>query len=130
MGSLHRYKKRDNQSVIAVQLNLDTDGFIYKKWGGDQCCKRGDWIVNNNGDIYTIDKDVFARTYKNLSPGLFIKTTQVWAYVADEPGTVETKEGTSEYKKGDYIVYNNPDGSDGYCMSAEKFESMYLSDDS
>jgi hypothetical protein len=38
---------------------------------------------------------------------------------------VVTKEGESHYTEGDYLVYNNEDGTDPYCMGKEKFEAMY-----
>jgi len=123
-----RYRKKDTQFVIAVQLDLYTQGFTYKKWGATQRCKAGDWIVDNNGDIYSIDKKVFEKTYRRSSPGLYVKTTPIWAEVADKPGSITTKEGESHYKAGDYLVYNNEDGSDAYCIPKEKFESMYQSD--
>ena len=40
-------------------------------------------------------------------------------------GHIETKEGLSHYIEGDYIVYNNEDLTDGYCMRDKKFEGMY-----
>ena len=42
-----KYVKRSDQVVVAVQLALETTGFTYRKWGGVQTCKAGDWIVNN-----------------------------------------------------------------------------------
>lgn len=122
---LKRYRKKNDQFVTAVQLDLETDGFTYKKWGAEQVCKQGDWIVNNNGDIYTVDRDVFARTYREQSTGRYVKSTPVWAEVADKAGYINTKEGKSAYQKGDYLVYNNEDRTDGYCVSAGKFNSMY-----
>ncbi len=65
MNHRHRYRKKSDSYVIAVQLDLDTDGFTYRKWGGEQRCKIGDWIVDNRGDIYTVDGEVFARTYRS-----------------------------------------------------------------
>lgn len=124
-----RYRKKANSFVVAVQLNLDIDGFTYEKWGATQRCKAGDWIVDNDGDIYTIDQQVFARTYRKVGPGIYVKTTPVWAEVATKSGTVTTKEGASSYKVGDYLVFNNEDGTDAYCMGASKFESMYELDD-
>lgn len=115
--------------MVAVQLNLDTDGFTYRKWGAEQRCKRGDWLVDNEGDIYSVDGEVFARTYRRVRPGVYVKTTPVWAEVATEPGSVVTKEGRSQYHAGDYLVYNNEDGTDIYCISAAKFDSMYEPDD-
>jgi hypothetical protein len=60
MGKRRRFIKRADQFVVAVQLDLDTDGFTYQKWGIVQRCKPGDWIVNNDGDYYTVDKETFA----------------------------------------------------------------------
>ena len=120
-----RYRKKADQAVIAVQLNLDTDGFSYQKWGAEQSCKHGDWLVDNNGDIYTVDRQVFANTYHQVKPGAYVKMTPVWAEVAEKEGSVKTKEGASHYKAGDYLVFNNEDGTDAYCISAAKFEAMY-----
>ena len=68
MSARHKYVKRDTEFVLAVQLDLETAGFTYEKWGGTQTCKAGDWIVNNAGDTYTVDRDSFARTYRATSP--------------------------------------------------------------
>ena len=125
MAERRRYRKKAECIVIAIQLDLDTEGFTYNKWGSGQRCKRDDWLLNNDGDIYTVDNEVFAKTYRELRPGVYVKTTPVWVEVAAESGSVKTKEGRSYYKEGDYIVYNNEDGTDAYCMSASKFESMY-----
>ena len=129
MGTRRRYRKKADQFIVAVQLDLDTDGFTYLKWGAEQRCKRGDWLVDNEGDIYTVDSEVFAKTYRNTGPGIYVKTTPVWAEIADRPGSVITKEGESHYQAGDYLVYNNEDGTDAYCISAAKFESMYELDE-
>ena len=129
MGQRRKYKKKADSFVVAVQFNLDTDGFTYHKWGAEQRCKKGDWLVDNDGSIYTVDEEVFAKTYRKKSPGIYVKTTPIWAKVATEPGVVDTKEGKSHYNAGDYLVSNNEDGSDAYCMSAEKFNSMYELDE-
>jgi len=125
MTQRRKFRKKASQPVIAVQLDLDTPGLTYRKWGGKQRAKSGDWLVNNQGDTYTVDGEVFARTYRAKRPGLYIKTTTVWAEVATQPGKIKTKEGSSSYKRGDYIVYNQSDGGDGYCMTAKKFKEMY-----
>ena len=124
-----RYRKRADQTVTAVQLDLDTDGFAYRKWGARQQCKRGDWIVDNAGEVYTVDQDTFAQTYRRLRAGTYLKTTPVWAEVADEAGSIATKEGRSHYVRGDYLVSNNEDGTDPYCVTADRFEAMYERDD-
>jgi hypothetical protein len=129
VGKRRRYRKKTNQFVIAVQLNLDTDGFTYRKWGAEQRCKKDDWLVDNQGDVYTVSSETFASTYRQESPGIYVKITPIWAERATGPGEVVTKEGKSLYRKGDYIVSNNEDGSDAYCISAAKFESMYEPDE-
>jgi hypothetical protein len=124
-----QYIKRPESAVVAVQLDLDTKGFTYEKWGGPQTCKRGDWIVRNENagevEVYTVDDSTFRRTYKQQSRGLYLKTTPVWAERSESAGAIRTKEGLTHYKPGDYLVYNNEDGTDGYAMTASSFEAMY-----
>ena len=126
MNRRRRYLKRPSEFVIAVQVDLETDGFTYRKWGGTQACKRGDWLVSNGDDTYTVDGDTFARTYRATGPGTYVKTTPVWAEVAETAGEVRTKEGATHHDAGDYLVYNEPDGGDGYAMSKSAFERMYV----
>ncbi len=129
MENIHRYRKKADQFVVAIQISFETVGFTYHKWGDEQRCKPGDWLVDNNGDIYTIDGDVFQRTYQKVDVGRYVKVTPVWARKATQAGSVTTKEGTSQYQAGDYIVYNHQNGTDAYCVRPEKFESMYELDE-
>jgi len=129
MGSPRRkYSRRPDRPVTAVRLALDTDGLVYRKWGGEQRAKPGDWIVDNEGDVYSVDADVFARTYRQTGRGTYVKTTPIWAERAESAGTIKTKEGTTDYKPGDYLVSNSSDGSDEYAMTAETFEALYAVD--
>jgi len=125
MSELRCYRKKKEASVVAVQVALDTDGFSYRKWGSTQFCKPGDWLVNNQGDTYTVDRETFESTYSEVSPGIYTKSAPVWAQKADEPGVVETKEGATHYVAGEYLVFNDADRKDGYAVSADKFEAMY-----
>jgi len=93
MSSRRKYLKRATQFVIAVQVDLDMDGFTYQKWGGTQRCKRCDWLVNNSGDVYTVDPEAFSRTYRSTGPGTYVKATPVWAEVAEAGGAIPTKGG-------------------------------------
>ena len=122
---MNKYAKKKALRVIAVQLDLETGGFTYHKWGSAQTCKAGDWLVNNDGDVYTIDRDTFANTYRAVSPGVYEKVAPVWAEVAETAGKIETKEGVTNYNSGDYLVYNNKNREDGYAVEATKFEEMY-----
>jgi hypothetical protein len=125
MGKRRKYIKRATQFVTAVQVDLELDGFTYLKWGGAQRCKRGDWLVNNNGDVYTVDGETFARTYRATGPGTYVKTASVWAEVASTAGEVRTKEGATRYDAGDYLVYNEADGGDAYAVTRHDFDRMY-----
>jgi hypothetical protein len=125
MAIRRKHKSKSSSFITAVQLDLDTKGIAYNKWGSRQVCKRGDWLVDNNGDKYTVEEESFARTYSFVSPGVYTKSTPVWAEVADKPGRIRTKEGETAYRAGDYLVSNNQDGTDAYAISAEKFQALY-----
>jgi len=112
-----------------VQLKLVTDGFTYQKWGEQQHCKPNDWLVDNNGDVYTVDADSFALTYTADGPGTFFKTGKLWAVKAQESGRTTTKEGATNYQPGDWLVSNHENGSDSYAISAKKFEELYELDE-
>ena len=125
MAELRKYTKKPTSCVVAVQLDLDTEGFTYQKWGGPQRCKAGDWLVLNDGDTYTVDQETFSDTYELVSPGVFVKDSPVWARAAQAPGEIHTKEGVTQYAAGDYLVYNDPAGEDGYAVTKASFEAMY-----
>ena len=125
MSEKQKYIKRASEFVVAVQLDLDMDGFTYRKWGSTQRCKRGDWVVNSGGDTYTIDRESFARTYRASGPGRYTKTVPVWAEVAETAGEVRTKEGVTHYQIGDYLVSNERGGDDRYAVGKLEFERMY-----
>jgi hypothetical protein len=123
-----QYIRRADRPVAAVRLSLDTEGLVYQKWGHAQRAKPGDWLVDNDGDVYSVDAEAFARTYRPVAergPGAYVKVTPIWAERAQGAGHVKTQEGATEYGAGDYIVSNNRDGSDAYAISARKFEDMY-----
>lgn len=125
MAERLKYRKRANQSVIAVQLALETSGFTYEKWGGTQTCKPGDWVVDSGDDVYTVDRESFARTYRPAGRGTYVKIAPVWAEVADRAGRVETKEGFTQYRAGDYLVFNEEGGGDPYAVDADRFVELY-----
>ena len=129
MSERRRYRKKADQFVVAVPLALETEGFGYRKWGAEQRCSQGDWLVQNGDDVYTVAADVFARTYRRVAPGHYVKTTPIWAQKSGQAGSVATREGRSHYAAGDYLVSNEEDGGDAYCISAARFEAMYEQDD-
>jgi hypothetical protein len=72
-----------------------------------------------------VDRESFQATYEATGPGVYVKTTPIWAEVADAAGEVHTKEGATQYEKGDYLVYNRADGGDAYAVKRGEFERMY-----
>lgn len=123
--AFREYRRRSDTTVHAIRLNLDTTGFEYQKWDGRQRCKAGDWIVQNGDDTYTVDADVFARTYERVEGATYRKTGTVWAEPQSESGTIRSMEGSTNYGADDYVVYNDREKTDGYAIERAKFESMY-----
>lgn len=124
-GLNRKWNRKSGTNVTAVRLDLDTDGFTYQKWGGSQRCKAGDWLLNNAGEVYTVDATSFEATYRQVSPGVYTKSAPVWARLAGEAGSIETKEGFSSYEAGDMLVFNDEQQADGYAISLDKFQSLY-----
>jgi hypothetical protein len=130
---LRRYRKRAERPVIAVPISLTATAqaslgsalFSYQKWDAQQTCKTGDWLVQNGDEVYTVDRDTFSRTYREVGPGQYQKTASVWAERVTAAGKIATKEGTATYNEGDVLVYNQADRKDGYAMSEKKFTEMY-----
>ena len=120
-----QYRKIERAVITAVQMDLDCAGFTYKKWNNVQKCQQGDWVVNNNGDCYTIRADVFAKTYEFVSKGQYRKTAIVWAEQTNTERSIETNNGAVQCQAGDYIVSNVGFQDDSYVVSKEKFEAMY-----
>ncbi|MCU0967396.1 MAG: hypothetical protein MUF03_01025 [Rubrivivax sp.] len=123
-----RFRRRPDQAVTAVRLALDFDGLAYRKWGDRQTARPGDWLVDNGGDVYTVAAETFARTYREVSPGRYVKAAPVWAERATAAGSIATLEGRTHHAAGDWLVSNGADGSDAYAVDAATFERLYEPD--
>lgn len=124
-----RYRRKPGEPITAVRLDLETPGLHFRKWGGEQFAKQGDWLVDNGSEVYTVEAESFAKSYRMVSPGRYEKTGHVWAVRAMQAGRVATKEGHSAYDAGDWVVSNEEDGRDAYAVRAEAFERMYEVDE-
>jgi hypothetical protein len=120
-----KYRRKASGFVIAIRLDLDMDALKFRKWGAKQRARRGDWLADNGGDVYTVAARTFASTYRRIAPGHYLKKTPVWAEEAQSAGRVKTQEGYTHYKRGDFIVSNRRDGTDGYAIARRKFLAMY-----
>ncbi len=121
----YQYQKKPQHLITAVQLDLDTDGFTFIKWGDEQRCRAGDWLVNSDDDCYTVADESFRKTYRQVSPGRYYKHAIIWARQATSSGCIDTSEGQTHYKAGDYIVANADDGSDNYAIDHDTFHTLY-----
>lgn len=72
-----------------------------------------------------MDGDSFARTYREVSRGIFAKLGVVWARQANEAGSITTREGSTDYERGDWLVFNDRHGRDGYAISNRRFSQLY-----
>jgi hypothetical protein len=120
------YAVREGQEVTAIQLNLNLDAFTYQKWGSRQTVKRGDWLVERDGQVHTVAAETFKQTYEQVGPSTYRKCSIVWAAPAAEAGLIATQEGTTHFRQGDYIVWNDAAGNDGYAIAKEIFENLYV----
>lgn len=119
------YRQRQGREVTAIRLNLDLEAFTYRKWGSTQNAKPGDWLVDHDGSVHTVDGDCFARTYRPTGPGRYRKQAMVWAAPASRDGVIFTLEGATHYRKGDYLVWNDEERSDGYAIGQDLFPTLY-----
>ena len=132
-ATLQLYRRREQTMVIAIPLDLEARPdaavgstlFTYTQWDARQTCKRGDWLVHRGDDVYTVDRDTFASTYTQVATGQFRKTANVWDERAGKPGKIVTKEGSTGYKTGDFLIYNQAHRQDGYAVKATKFAELY-----
>jgi hypothetical protein len=120
-----RYQRRPGTTVHAIQLALDTDGFDYVKWGARQHCKPGDFIVRRGNETYTVDADAFTRSYRLVRGSEYEKTGHVWAERQAQAGSVRTREGSTSFEAGDYVVFNDVERTDGYAIPGSTFEALY-----
>lgn len=123
--TLKKFYKTANAEVSAIQLAFKACELHYEKWGGQQHAKAGDWLIKQGDECYTVAADSFAKSYEQIEGNRYCKVAPVWAEVATEPGSLNTKEGSTHYQAGDYLVYNCEDKTDGYAISRKKFEQDY-----
>jgi len=108
---------REGQEVTAIHLNLNLDAFIHQKWGRIQGAKHGNWRVERDGQVHIVAEKSFEQTYKKIGPATYTKNGSTWAAPAAEAGIIVTQEGETHFRHGDYIVWNDAAGSDGYAVT-------------
>lgn len=66
----------------------------------------GDWLVETDGERWTVDGEVFQRTYEHLEADVYRKVTPVLAAKLAHPDSVESREGVVNAERGDLLVCN------------------------
>ena len=125
MSEHQKLVKRPDQAVHARRLDLDTDGFTYRKWGGQQRCKAGDWIVSSDGDTYTLDAKTFARNYRHLKDGAYLQPHAGLGRTGDR-GRRGADEGRRHQVSGWRLSGLEPGRRRrGYAVAKAKFERTF-----
>lgn len=108
--------------ITAIQLRMP---ITYELWGGTQTGKVGDWLVEKGNDTYTIDGTEFATSYqKHLTKhATYFKAEHIEAYEVRCDGYIETLEGRSKFKAGDYLACS-PTGKT-WCLTAKTLAEYY-----
>lgn len=121
-GNYLYYKKAGQ--VKAEQLTQDMS---WKSTNGDTLTgNAGDWKVTGpDGSTWTVKPDIFAKTYGEVTPGsgVFEKTALARAMKLKVDYSVQSLEGTSSGRAGDYLIMGP--NNEFYIVNAAKFEGMY-----
>ena len=103
------------------------DSFTYRKGGGVRLAFAVHEPISGGCRLtYTINREVFERTYSMVycvSPSLVRITPSDSARACPNRRHLFVQAGADA--AGDMIVFNDPEGRDGYAMSAETFSKLY-----
>lgn len=86
--------------------------------------------MNNHGDTYTVEPQVFEQTRSSICLGQYVKSLPIWARKAEQDGSITTQGGKTHYKAGDMTVFNNEDETNGNAVDARTFDHLYGEDTS
>ncbi|MBX9948942.1 MAG: PGDYG domain-containing protein [Candidatus Obscuribacterales bacterium] len=121
-GNYLTYKKAGQ--VKAEQLTQD---LTWKSTNGDTLTgNAGDWkLTGPDGSTWTVKPDIFAKTYGEVTPGsgIYEKTALARAMKLKVDYSVQSLEGASSGKAGDYLIMGP--NNEFYIVNAAKFEGMY-----
>lgn len=94
--------------------------------GSALSARAGDWLITDGVQEWTVEADIFARTYRRLPDGRFAKDAPVDAVRTDRPLDVPTLEGVARAEAGDWVLR----GVDGelWPVSDAYFRSTYTPD--
>ncbi|MEB3335092.1 MAG: patatin-like phospholipase family protein [Cyanobacteriota bacterium] len=108
-SDLQPYRERKETEVKAIRLNLELESFTYHQGDGARTGKRGDWLVECEGRVSTVDHATFNRYYKQVAPASYRKQLIVWA--------APVSDGV--------LVCMDSEGKDGDVLSPDQFQALY-----
>jgi hypothetical protein len=100
---------RNGTEVRAIRLDLELESFTYRQGDGVRTGKRGDWLVECQGQVTIVDEATFARSYKQIAPATYLHQSVVWAAPVS----------------GGVLVCRDPEGKEGDVLCADRFHSLY-----
>lgn len=126
MSAYRRYKRKGNEVVIAIQLDLDTEGFSYQKQGAERRCNAQDWLLSDRSGTYAVDDSTFARAFEEIGVGQYTMVGIVRAKVSDSAGHIRVGQRKVPHEPGDYLVWDESTQSIGYAVPKDWFEASYV----
>lgn len=109
-------------SVVRV-IQLDAPLTWNADHGSTMQAQPGDWLVQSEGDTWSVEDGIFRVTYEHLRDDLYRKVTPVLAVELPAAGTVLSREGMVEAEQGDLLVCNVT--GECWSMPKEKFFQRY-----
>jgi hypothetical protein len=100
MGGARRY--RSTAVVRATRLSEPSTWRTDR--GSSMSAHAGAWRVTDGVEEWTVEADIFARTYDRLPDGRFAKHATVDAVRTDQARDVPTLEGVARAEAGDWIL--------------------------
>ena len=122
-GGLPRGARRYRGTAVVRAVRLTAPRVWRTGRGSELSAAAGDWLVSDGAEEWTVAAEVFARSYRALPDGRYVKDADVWAVRADRAGEVSTLEGPVRNEAGDWVLR----GVDGelWTVTDAYFRSHY-----
>lgn len=85
---------------------------------------RGDWLIKDGFEVWTVAQSTFTTTHQEVSPGWYKKVSPALLLLLDCDLTVESLEGPSSGAKGDILA--GGESGNVWIMSADKWNRYTL----
>ena len=108
-----------------VKAQKLTDTFQWQSTDGNNLVgEKGDYLIESDGNRWTVQPEIFEKTYSENSDGTFTKTAQVIAVKVNAALTINTLEGESVVHEGDYLLCG--ESADVWSIDSTNFVKKYF----